>query len=76
MIPKSSYSSFIAISFPESSLAFFILNAAKMDTKVSHNCADNCQFTPIKLINKYQRLRLQCAFQHKFCVVVRTNLHW
>ena len=40
MNPKSSNSSFIAISFPELSLAFAMLKVAKMDAKVSHSCSD------------------------------------
>ena len=36
MSPKSSYSSFIAISFPELSFAFPMLKVAKMDAIVSH----------------------------------------
>jgi hypothetical protein len=34
--PKSSYSSLIAISFPEPSFAFPMLKVAKMDAIVSH----------------------------------------
>ena len=72
-IPSPSYSSLIAISFPELSLAFSMLKVARIDAKVNHNYSDGVT-SALRKYNEYQRLRLQRALQHKLCVVVRMNL--
>ena len=45
-----------------------------MDAKVSHSCSDGVILT-LENIMSYRQLRLQYAFQHKFCVIMRANLN-
>ena len=69
--PNSVNSSLIGISFLSLSFAFSILKVASTDAKVNHNYSDSVSYFNSHAIDKYRPLRLQHAFQHKFCIIVK-----